>query len=38
MSSEVRRQLGDIYQEDINKLEKLLNRDLSSWLNYAPAK
>lgn len=38
MSSEVRRQLADTYQEDINKLEKLLDRDLSSWLNYAKAK
>ena len=38
MSTEVRRQLADVYQKDIAQLENLLQRDLSVWLDYATAK
>ena len=32
LSADVRQQLNQIYQPDILKLQKLINRDLSSWL------
>ncbi len=32
MSDKTRRQLIDIYEKDINKLAKLINRDLSNWI------
>ena len=31
---EARKLLVDIYRDDIQDLEKLLNRDLSPWLKY----
>lgn len=32
MNPQIRTELNNIYREDIIKLEKLINRDLSSWL------
>ena len=33
LSSELKSELTDIFRDDIQKLEKLINRDLSSWLS-----
>ena len=38
MSPEIRRQLAEVFEQDIAQLEKLLQRDLSTWLDYAPVK
>ena len=33
MSKEMRKELTELFREDIGKLEKLINRDLSFWVN-----